>query len=156
MTAIVDAAARARALLDLDHQFIDRLRELLLAERAAIEDRDARRLAETVQHTQDCVRQLERNEQERKLLLGRSGAGDWPALLRSLDPTLEGAWQALQARLREVAEITEVNARIVNRARRSTSRLLSLLRGQGTEPAGVYDRSGRTRAHGDNRAITSA
>jgi flagellar biosynthesis/type III secretory pathway chaperone len=156
MQAHGDPALTAQTILELDTQAIGRLRDLLLEERAALGTRDAGRLDGTVQNKIECLRQLERNEQERRQLLHRCGTADWSGLLSSLDPTLGAGWERLRGRLREVAELTEINEKIVNRTRYSTTRLLALLRGRIEEPDGVYDRSGRTAGYGDNRPIASA
>jgi flagellar biosynthesis/type III secretory pathway chaperone len=152
-----DNLRSARAILEVDQQTVARLGELLLDERAALTERDAERLGGVVQHKLECLKLLERNEVERRALLRRCATADWSRLLVSLDPSLGDSWAQLRTRLREIAELTEVNEKIVNRTRYSTARLLALLRGNITEPvAGVYDRSGRTSGYGDNRAITSA
>jgi flagellar biosynthesis/type III secretory pathway chaperone len=151
-----EAARSARAILELDTQAVGRLRESLLEEQLALGTRDHQRLDGAVQHTLECLRQLERNEQERRQLLARCGSADWSGLLATLDPALEDGWVQLRGTLREVAELTAVNEKIINRTRHSTARLLTLLRGQIEEPDGVYDRSGRTSGYGDIRAITRA
>jgi flagellar biosynthesis/type III secretory pathway chaperone len=149
-------ARSARAILELDNEQVVRLRELLIEERDALGAHDAERLGGAVQNKLECLRALERNEQERRALLRRCGTPDWNRLLVSLDPTLGDGWESLRSRLREVAELTEVNEKIVNRSRHSTARLLAILRGNIDQPSGVYDRSGRTSPYGDNRPITSA
>jgi len=152
-----ETARSARAILDLDTRTVGRLRELLLEERDALSTRDAERLGGAVQSKLECLKQLERNEADRRALLQRAGAGtDWSRLLGSLDPELGEGWASLRNSLREVAELTEVNEKIVNRSRHSTARLLAILRGRGDDANAVYDRSGRTQGHGDNRPITSA
>jgi flagellar biosynthesis/type III secretory pathway chaperone len=156
MHASNDTARSARAILDLDTRAIGHLRELLLEEQAALGARDADRLGSAVQRKLECLMQLERNAQERRELLRRSGSGDWNRLIATLSPELREAWEQLRVQLRDVADLTEVNEKIVNRTRHSTTRLLALLRGRTEEPDGVYDRSGRTSGYGDNRAITSA
>lgn len=151
-----ETLARARALLARDIESVARLHSLLLEERAAVTGRELGALASVVQAKVECLRALEAQEQERLQLMRANRASDWGGLLASLDPALAADWKAFHGRLREVAEITETNEKIVNRTRRSTQKLLALLRGQGGEPVGVYDRSGRTHPWGDNRAITSA
>lgn len=151
-----EAARSARTILELDTRAVDRLRELLLEEQVALGARDHLRLDGAVQHKLECLRQLERNEQERRQLLARSGSSDWGDLLAAIDPALRDGWARLRGSLREVADLTAVNEKIISRTRYSTTRLLGLLRGQIEEADGVYDRSGRTSGYGDNRAITRA
>lgn len=153
------AAADARSILERDTRATIQLLELLGEERNALQQRDAEHLNSIVTKKLACLAQLEQHDGERKQLLARTRCEDWPSLISQLDPEgligLSPLWQELVVRLREIAELLEINARIVNRARRSTERLLALLRGQ-TDPIGVYDRRGKTQAYGDNRAITSA
>lgn len=150
-----DAELAARAIIESDLHGVERLRGLLLEERAALSTRDAARLESTVQQKLLCLQTLDANEAQRRQLLARQHTNDWPGLLRDMDAALARDWNVLLERLREVAQLGEVNERIVKRSSRSTSRMLALLRGQ-IAPVGVYDRSGRTHACGDNRPITSA
>ncbi|MBK6584079.1 MAG: flagellar protein FlgN [Gammaproteobacteria bacterium] len=150
-----DAALAARAIIDSDRHGVERLHQLLLEERTALSARDATQLETIVQQKLLCLQALDANEAQRRRLLSRQQANDWPAMIRGLDATLAKDWGALLERLHEVAELGEINERIVKRSSRSTSRMLALLRGQ-IAPVGVYDRSGRTHACGDNRPITSA
>lgn len=150
-----DAERAARAIIDADRQGVERLHQLLLEERAALSARDAAQLETTVQQKLLCLQALDANEARRRQLLARQQANDWPAMIQGMDATLARDWSVLLARLQEVAELGEINERIVKRSSRNTSRMLALLRGQ-IAPVGVYDRSGRTHACGDNRPITSA
>ncbi|MBP8925812.1 MAG: flagellar protein FlgN [Pseudomonadales bacterium] len=150
-----DAELAARAIIDSDRQGVERLHQLLLEERAALTARDATQLETTVQQKLLCLQALDANEARRRQLLARQQANDWSAMIQGMDTALANDWGALLERLREVAELGEINERIVKRSSRSTSRMLALLRGQ-IAPVGVYDRSGRTHACGDNRPITSA
>ncbi len=150
-----DAELAARAIIESDRHGVEQLRELLLEERAALSARDAAQLEITVQQKLLCLQALDANEAQFRQLLARQHANDWPELLRGMDAALAKDCGMLLERLHEVAQLGEINERIVNRSSRTTSRMLALLRGQ-IAPVGVYDRSGRTHACGDNRPITSA
>jgi flagellar biosynthesis/type III secretory pathway chaperone len=150
-----DTERAVRVIVDADIRGVTKLHELLLVERGALVTRDAGRLEIAVQEKLHCLRALDANELQRRELLALQRTGDWQQLVQSMDPELAKQWSTLLERLREVAELSEANERIVNRTRRGASRLLALLRGQ-IDPVGVYDRSGRTLAYGDNRPITSA
>jgi len=155
MQTLTDDAGVAHAIVAADLAAVRTLRELLLEERAALTRREPDALNAVVQRKLACLAELQQNEDARKRLLARHRGSDWAALLGTLDPALAAPWEALRADLRQVAELNRVNERIVARTRRGTERLLSMLRGQ-FDPVGVYDRSGHTRAYGDNRPITSA
>ena len=155
MQNLTDDAGVAHAIVAADLAAVRTLRELLLEERAALTRREPEVLNAVVQRKLACLAELQQSEDARKRLLARHRGSDWAALLGKLDPALAAPWEALRADLRQVAELNRVNERIVARTRRGTERLLSMLRGQ-FDPVGVYDRSGHTRAYGDNRPITSA
>jgi len=155
MNARTDDAGVARTIVAADIEALRTLRELLQQERDALVRRDAAELNRVVQSKQDCLQRLHRNEQERNRLLARHRRSDWTALLLALDPALAQPWEVLRASLAEVRELTTVNERIVARTRRSSERLLALLRGR-LDPVGLYDRAGQTHSYGDNRAITRA
>ena len=150
-----DAELAARAIIDSDRQGVERLHQLLLEERAALTARDATQLETTVQQKLLCLQALDANEARRRQLLARQQANDWSAMIQGMDTALANDWGALLERLREVAELGEINERIVKRSSRSTSRMLALLRGQ-IAPVGVYDRIARTDDWVDKRPITSA
>lgn len=156
MTVRHEYRDRIRSLLQRDSEAVASLRTLLLDEREALAARDLARLNETVQRKLECVALLERQEQERRDLLRIGRSRDWNALLATVDPALLDTWKELGGALREVADLSAANEKIVTRARHATQRLLGLMRGQGPEPASVYDKLGRARSVGDNRAITSA
>lgn len=149
-------APRARELLAADARAVARLRELLLEERSALGQRDLAALERLVQQKLACLQQLEAHERERRELIAQSGAPDWPGLLQALDAAVARDWESLRTQLAALAELNATNEKIVSRTRRSTARLLALLRGQTDAPAAVYDRLGRTHACGDLRAITRA
>jgi flagellar biosynthesis/type III secretory pathway chaperone len=155
MQSRTDDADVARAIVAADIEAIRALRGLLMEEREALDRREPETLNGVVQRKLDCLQRLQRNEQERARMLARHRGAEWHALLLALDPALAGSWEALRTGLAEVAELTRVNERIVARTRRSSERLLALLRGQG-QPVGVYDRAGQAHSHDDKRAITSA
>ncbi len=155
MQTYTEDAGVAHAIVASDLAAVRTLRELLLEERAALTRREPEVLNAVVQRKLQCLAQLQQSEDARTRLLARHRGSDWAALLGALDPALAAPWEELRADLQQVAELNRVNERIVARTRRSTERLLSMLRGQ-FDPVGVYDRRGQTHAYGDNRPITSA
>jgi flagellar biosynthesis/type III secretory pathway chaperone len=155
MQTYTDDAGVAHAIVTADLAAVRQLRALLLEERAALTRREPDVLNAVVQRKLQCLAQLQQSEDARTRLLARHRGSDWAALLGALDPALAAPWEELRAALQQVAELNRVNERIVARTRRSTERLLSMLRGQ-FDPVGVYDRSGQARAYSDNRPITSA
>jgi flagellar biosynthesis/type III secretory pathway chaperone len=159
MSADIQLDTAVRAILDRDAVAIDTLNSLLLNEREALKKRDATAINELVTRKLDCLKAMELIDRERKLCVRRARAKDWPSLIAALDPDhktgIADRWSELVVRLREAAELTEINARIVSRTRHSTERMLAILRGQ-TEPVGVYDKLGKTHAYGDVRPIVSA
>jgi flagellar biosynthesis/type III secretory pathway chaperone len=156
MTVRRDFAERARSIIRRDRESLDTLHGLLEEEQRVLAARDITAINATVQSKLDCLKALEAQERERRELTVQSRLRDWNSLLENIDPSLLAEWKALATRLREIADVTATNEKIVSRARQGTQRILAILRGQSAEPGGVYDRSGRTRSYGDARAITSA
>jgi flagellar biosynthesis/type III secretory pathway chaperone len=132
-----------------------RLKTLLEQSRDALARQDPAALESLARQQTECLELLARNEQQRKQLLARAGHHNWPELLRSTDPTLMPMWQATRDCLADVSELVQLNERVVSRSRRTSSRLLALLRGQ-VDSGGVYNRAGLTRDYGDTRPIASA
>lgn len=151
-----DIQERARSIIAREIESIGVLRQLLAEEQRALAARDLSAINAAVQKKLDCLKALDGLERERKALTAQSGLREWTRLLAAADPGLLADWKALAATLRELAEATATTEKIVSRARHGTQRLLALLRGQGSETTGVYDRSGRTRDQADNRPITLA
>ena len=155
MQTITDDASVAHAIVSADLAAVRTLRELLLEERAALTRREPAALNAVVQRKLECLATLQQSEDARKRLLARHRGSDWAALPERLDPGLAAPWAQLRSDLRQLAELNRVNERIVARTRRSSERLLALLRGR-LDPVGLYDRAGQTHSYGDNRAITRA
>lgn len=156
MTIRRDLAERARSIISRDRESLEALRALLDEEQRVLATRDIDAINATVQKKLDCLKALEAQERERRDLTSHSRLRDWNTLLESIDPALLSEWKSLSSRLRDIADATATNEKIVSRARQGTQRMLAILRGQTAEPGGVYDRSGRTRNYGDARAITQA
>lgn len=159
MQARPGADAMARAILDTDLRATDTLLQLLREERTALQGRDSAAIQAVAERKLGCLRELESNDLRRRQLLRAQRCRDFHDLVTRVDAAgtagMARDWDELRARLREIAELVEINARIVARARFSTERLLALLRGQ-TDPVGVYDRSGRARGYSDNRPVIQA
>ncbi len=151
-----DFPDRARSIISRDKESLRLLKLLLEEEQRVLETRDIDAINATVQQKLDCLKALEAQERERRDLTAQSGLGDWNRLLSAMDPALLEDWKSLAAQLREIADAAAINEKIVNRARHGTQRILAILRGQVADPAGVYDRAGRTREYGNARAITQA
>lgn len=156
MTIRKDFADRARSIVSRDSDSLDILWALLEEEQRVLATRDIDAINLVVQKKLECLKALEAQERERRELTVLSRLKDWNTLLEKIDPALLAQWKSLFKRLREIADATATNEKIVSRARQGTQRILSILRGQSQEPGGVYDRSGRTRNYGDARAITQA
>ena len=156
MTIRKDFADRARAIIARDRDSLGVLGTLLEEEQRALAARDIDAINSTVQRKLECLKALEAQERARRELTTQSRLRDWKSLLENLDPALLEEWRALSARLRTISDVAATNEKIVVRARQGTQRILAILRGQSAEPTGVYDRSGRTRSHGDVRTITQA
>ena len=151
-----DLQERARSIIARDIESIALLQQLLAEEQQALATRDLSAINTAVHKKLECLKALDALERERKALTAQSGLREWNRLLTAADPSLLVEWKGLAVKLRELAETTATTEKIVSRARHGTQRLLALLRGQGSEATGVYDRSGRTRDQTDNRPITLA
>jgi flagella synthesis protein FlgN len=151
-----DIQERARSIIARDIESIGLLQQLLAEEQQALAARDLSAINAVVPKKLECLKALDGLERERKALTAQSGLREWNRLLAAADPGLLVEWKALAVKLRELAETTATTEKIVSRARHGTQRLLALMRGQGNEATGVYDRSGRTRGQADNRPITLA
>ena len=151
-----DIQERARSIIARDIESIALLQQLLAEEQQALATRDLSAINAAVHKKLECLKALDSLERERKALTAQSGLREWNRLLTAADPSLLVEWKGLAVKLRALAETTATTEKIVSRARHGTQRLLALLRGQGSEATGVYDRSGRTRDQTDNRPITLA
>jgi len=149
------SATLLRGVVSGDAALTATLKELLEQSRDALARQDVASLEGLARQQTECLKQIERNDLQRKDLLARAGHDNWPELLRSMDPTLMPLWQTTRDTLLEVSELVQINERVVSRSRRTSSRLLALLRGQ-IDSVGVYNRAGVTRDYGNTRPIASA
>jgi flagella synthesis protein FlgN len=160
-----NAGTAVKLLLESDLDYLNRLIDLLHAERDALEARNVQQLQDTVTAKSALLAALDSNGRQRDRHLRQQGQeptpGNWQRYLDGLDetqaPGIRDTWELLLGALRQCAELTEINARIVARTQRSVGHVLDLVRGQtGQGDASVYDQQGRSRQHLDNRPITSA
>ncbi len=140
-----DAAAIAQQ-ITTDINACQALLQLMEAERAALQERDAERLGAVIEEKTQYLSHLEQSAIKRSQWASRAQAADadsgWHQLLHDLrEPELNQQWEELKELMIACRSENETNGKILARSQNTVSRLLNIMRGQTDAPA-LYSAKG--------------
>lgn len=137
-------------------------REMLLAlgaERQALDSRDVSGLEDAADRKNHLTASLEKLEQERKMLMdSQDFSGNLSHDLNRADPVqadLLDDWETFLAVLSECRHQNSVNGLIVKRQRQHLQQMLTIVRGERSEP-GTYSSEGAAIQQSHGRVLASA
>lgn len=151
-------------LLEKDRTQLDMLAQLLLEEKACLEQRDLEQLNVLLQKKQIVLTAIEHDDHARRQLLAKAGLKDGQTSLPKLRQLLSKSAEhtaltelieSVENRLQHCRELTETNSVIVHRSRINTQRTLGILRGP-TSLNGLYTSHGATVGSNEKRDLGSA
>ena len=144
-----------------DSAAVQKLKTLLLQERALLEQRTPEGLQEIVPQKDQQLETLTFNAKQREQLLRAAGLATtlagWEQLLLR-DPSthiLVAKWQLLTSEFVECQKANEINGRMINRSKQTLTNLLNLIRGQVAMPS-LYTQKGATTNHNSSNSLVKA
>jgi flagella synthesis protein FlgN len=143
-------AAQVTALMTRELRALDALRDLLTAEKAAVEAKDGEALQKAATTKRSLIDQVESLTAERtRLLAGRGLAADragFDALLAQLDsrerPAAQALWASVLEGLQACQKQNQVNGLLLDASVRSTQETLAILLGHPARDTRTYDSQG--------------
>lgn len=141
---------------DIAHS--ERLLDVLLNERKALETREYGDLENLIAQKKSWVEQLETNALQRQQWLSQHGLTDDFAALNAVKqqaPMVATRWEAAATAWHECQTANQVNEQICRRTRLVVERVLDILRGQSIASA-TYDAKGYSQRMQSGRTISNA
>lgn len=146
-----------KSLLEKDLQNADALCAVLQREREQLAARDIDALNALLMEKAQLLADIERNDDSRRKMLASFGhSADNQALREYCNEAGFGALhEELQHKLKNCAELTDINGAIVHRSRLSNRHVLDIMQGKSAH-ASVYTSHGGTNKQTESRAIAKA
>lgn len=156
------SAESVSQMLTQDTQTIEELRQVLLSEREALEQRNLDALPPLIDAKNRTMAALGEHALQRqswldaaKLPHDHEGWQQW--LQQRPDTRAQAAqWQALADQFEACRALNEINGKIIQRSRQTVGTLLDLLRGQSTDGPSLYNAQGRSGSQGGSQTLVKA
>ncbi len=145
-----------------DSQTIEQLRQILLREREALEQRDHEALPPLIDAKSQAMAALGEHALQRQSWLDASGFSHdhqgWQEWLEQHPDThaQQAQWQTLAEQFEACRELNEINGKIIQRAQQTVGQLLNLLRGQNNDGPSLYNAKGRSGNSGGSQTLVKA
>lgn len=149
--------------LGADQSDLNNLTTLLTSERAALEARDNKIIAECAEQKIVIVKRMEKRNELRTTLLRRNQlsteADRWKDTIIKLDTIsnvqLLPLWESIEKQLADCQEMLMINERILGGMQQSVDRFMNILRGE-TGTGQTYNATGKAENFSNSKPITSA
>ncbi|MGB2272595.1 MAG: flagella synthesis protein FlgN [Pseudomonadales bacterium] len=149
--------------LGADQADLNSLSTLLTAERAALESRENKVIAECAEEKIVIVKRMEKRNELRTTLLRRNQlsteADRWKDTIIKLDAMshiqLLPLWESIEQQLSACQEMLLINERIIGGMQQSVDRFMNILRGE-TGTGQTYNATGKAENFSNSKPITSA
>lgn len=145
-----------------DTQTIEQLRQVLLSEREALEQRNQEALPPLIEAKNQAMAALGEHALLRQGWLDAAGLSHdhqgWQQWLAQ-DPTTraqQAQWRELAKQFEACRELNEINGKIIQRAQQTVGQLLNLMRGQNNEGPSLYNAQGRPGTQGGSQTLVKA